>query len=129
MLGATRDASPRPLDVHGEVARVEARRGDPLGLRDAEEEIGRQRPRRARLAERDQHGAAFAHSVHQSTRRAVRGARWRTHEHEVNPVEQIGRRLGPRASRTGYEEHATKIDAELGHRHDAGSSTPTTAAQ
>jgi hypothetical protein len=39
---------------------------------------------------------------------------------QIHPVEQVGRRLGPRAARAWHEEHATKVHAEVSDRDDAG---------
>jgi hypothetical protein len=104
--------------VHGEIASIESRRGDPLRLSDTKEEIRRKRPGSARLAERDQYGAALSHSVHQATRGSNSGTRRWTYEHEVNTIEQVGRRLRPCAPRARNEEHAAQVDPEFDHRYD-----------
>jgi hypothetical protein len=106
--------------VHGEVASIESRRSDPLGLGDAKKEIGWERPGSARLAERDQHGATLSHSIHQATRGSNSGTRRWAYKHEVDTIEQIGRRLRPRAPRARNEEHAAQVDSEFDHRHDTG---------
>ncbi len=70
--------------------------------------------------EHDEDDRSIARSCVEPARRGVRDASGRADERDVDALEQLRGRRGPRAARSWHEHHATQVDAQLGHRDHAG---------